>query len=177
MKHSLWVAAFSISSPFSPLWGGSRIWQRGLQINGRRKREPLGGSGGMITRKVFNCRTSEMRFSTFSGAIWSGLIVLRYIYWLSWFTFFLISRLSHVFYLFTFSLGGSTEPPEPPLDPPLPLFLTSSRLTVRRQVMKENAWCFVEINKSEIGPPPQFRFSRLRAWEQLKFCLRYVLSS
>ena len=35
---------------------------------------------------------------------------------MSWFTFFLTTRL---LYVFTFSLGGSTEPPEPLLDLPL----------------------------------------------------------
>ena len=34
--------------------------------------------------------------------------------------FFLTTRL---LYIFTFSLGGSTEPPEPPLNPPQDMFL------------------------------------------------------
>ena len=38
------------------------------------------GSGGMLPRKNFNFRASEMRFSAFSGAIRSGLIALRDIY-------------------------------------------------------------------------------------------------
>ena len=45
-----------------------------------------------------------MRFPAFSGAICSGLAELVH--------FFLTTRL---LYVFTFSLGGSTEPP---LDPP-----------------------------------------------------------
>ena len=35
------------------------------------------GSGGMLPRKIFNFRASEMRFPAFSGAIWSGLIALK----------------------------------------------------------------------------------------------------
>ena len=66
------------------------------------------GSDGMLPRKKFNFRASEMRFPAFSGAIWSSLIALKS----PWFTFFLTTRL---IYVFTFSLGGSTEPP---LDPP-----------------------------------------------------------
>ena len=43
---------------------------------------------------------------------------------ISIFSFDLLAELVHFFlttrflYVFTFSLGGSTEPPEPPLDPP-----------------------------------------------------------
>ena len=66
-----------------------------------------GGSGGMFPRKIFNFRASKMRFPAFSGAFCSGLTELVH--------FFLITRL---FYVFTFSLGGSTKPTEPPLDPP-----------------------------------------------------------
>ena len=61
----------------------------------------------MLPRKIFNFRASELRFPAFSGAIWSGLAELVH--------FFLTTRL---LYVFKFSLGGSTEPPEPPLDLP-----------------------------------------------------------
>ena len=89
-------------------WGGSRISWRGVGINGRQRRWPLGGSGGMVPRKIFNFRASELRFPEFPGVIWSGLAELVHFF-------------NHAFvilYVFTFSLGGSTEPPEPPLDPP-----------------------------------------------------------
>ena len=48
-----------------------------------------------------------MRFPAFSGAIWSGLAELVHL--------FLTMRL---LYVFTSSLGGSTEQPDPPLDTP-----------------------------------------------------------
>ena len=35
------------------------------------------GSGGLLPRKMFNFRASEMQFPAFSGAIWSGLIALN----------------------------------------------------------------------------------------------------
>ena len=69
------------------------------------------GSRGMFPRKIFNFRTSELRFPALPGETWSGLAELVH--------FFLTTRLLCVF---TFSLGGSTEPPEPPLDPPGPDF-------------------------------------------------------
>ena len=66
----------------------------------------------MLPRKFFNFRASELRFPAFSEEIWSGLAELVH--------FFLTMRL---LYVFTFSLGGSTKPPElAPLDLSAPDF-------------------------------------------------------
>ena len=91
---------------------------KGVRINTRRRWQPLGVSGDMLLRKIFHFRASEVRFPAFSGAIWSGLIAELV-------HFFLTTRL---LYVFTFSLGGSTEPPEPPLDPPQMYVLFSAVL-------------------------------------------------
>ena len=50
--------------------------------------------------------------------------------------FFLTTRL---LYIFAFSLGGSTEPPEPPLDPPQGLF-AFKRDSQARLALVETFW-------------------------------------
>ena len=68
------------------VWEESLLYQLGwiqdLMKGGLDRRppkavKPLGVSRGMLPRKIFNFRASEMRFPAFSGAIWSGLIALK----------------------------------------------------------------------------------------------------
>ena len=79
------------------------------------------GSGGMFPRKMFTVRASEMaQICLVFIAVFAYKDTKKYpfqkIYVLAELVhFFLTTRL---LYIFTFSLGGSTEPPEPPLDPP-----------------------------------------------------------
>ena len=86
IRHSLVLCAGSA-------WFQEAVEQHGIPVLGRiqhltkggsNKRPPKAvaprGSGGMLPRKIFNLRASEMRFPVFQGAIWSGLIALKYIY-------------------------------------------------------------------------------------------------
>ena len=68
----------------------------------------------MLPWKIFNFRASEIRFPAFSGAIRSEKIYLL-TELVHFFHFFLTT---HLLYIFTFGLEGSTEPPEPPQEPP-----------------------------------------------------------
>ena len=87
-------------------WGGSRISWGGLRINASQRRLSLGVPGACSPRKFLILGPLKYDFQRFQGQF----VVVE----LSWFTFF-----NHTFvYVFTFSLEGSTEPPEPPLDPP-----------------------------------------------------------
>ena len=49
--------------------------------------------------------------------------------------FFLTTRL---LYIFTFSLGGSTEPPEPPLDPPQSVYVPFCPKTPYKIILFDN---------------------------------------
>ena len=60
-----------MTNPKGLLWAGA---DPGFEEGDSDKRPPkavapLGGAGGMLTRKIFNFRASEMRFPAFSGAI------------------------------------------------------------------------------------------------------------
>ena len=81
-------------------WGGPRIWRRGVSYKRPPKTVAPRGIRGMPCRKMFYFRASEMLFPAFSGAIWSGS---------NGYTFVI-----RLLYVFTFSLGGSTEPPNHP---------------------------------------------------------------
>ena len=75
----------------------------------------------MFPWKIFNVRAFEMaQICLVFIAVFAYKDTKKYpfqkIYLLAELVhFFLTTRL---LYIFTFSLGGSTEPPEPPLDPP-----------------------------------------------------------
>ena len=83
----------------------------------RRRRWPLGGSGGMFPLKIFNVRASEMaQICLVFIAVFAYKDTKKYPFQ----KIYLLAELVHYFltmrllYIFTFSLGGSTEPP---LDP------------------------------------------------------------
>ena len=83
------------------------------------------GSGGMLPQKIFNFYLGPLKINAISSVLMGNLkwfncskvtsifVLTTVVMWLV--HFFLTSRL---LYVFKYSLGGLTEPPEPPLDPP-----------------------------------------------------------
>lgn len=73
---------------FRECWGGYRLLKTGVQNTYRQRRSAVGGSGGILRRKILKLRSSYMGFQEFWGQVSVSLCLI-----------------------FFFNLGGSTELP------------------------------------------------------------------